>query len=690
MILMIMKKIKFPINNHIFIFIVLYLSSGYALFSFEKKQIDSLDIKYESFLKSNEYEDENYKMFETLSQHYRTSNPLKSFEITKNGLQYAFKNNHLLGQQLLYTKLANLYYDNGMYPSALENYQHSFEIAVEENRLGSAAFSLNDIGYVYFQLDKSKIALDFYKKAIDYAKNNLIENPGDIYPLSHSYANAAYTYSALNMPDSQYIMLQNNLKLNNKIQDEKGSKKALFYLGKYYSDKKLDSALKYFKQTLNYAKNKSFEPESYANTLTGIAETYAYFDKQDSAIFYFNKSIDELKKINFYWELSSNYHKFAKYLTIKNQYNKAIQLLDSAEFICNKYNYQSVLTAIYEQKSQLFIKEEKYLKALEYKDKLFYLTKELEMSKITAKTLLIVKELENFKSSRELDLIVEKNNQLLILYTIIIVMIIAGLIVLYFQFRAKQNRNIELMMSNKTLEALNKKLDITNKEKDKFMSILAHDMRNPIYGIYNSLSMLKTNWELFSKEEMKKFIDSYVTSAFSITELLEKLLAWSRVQSGRIKFSPSKLFLNEVITNNISLVKINADIKKININIDISEDIYLIADEEMLNTIIRNLLTNAIKFTKNGGEIKVSAKLRNNSLIFKIKDNGIGIGKESLQKLLNKEEIFNTFGTNNENGTGLGFNLIINFIEAHEGRINVNSEIGKGTEFIIELSTDLD
>jgi len=685
-----MLKIKSMIVNYFLILFFLIILNKEELISYEKFLIDSLDKEYQSFLINKDYQDEKYIMFETLSQHYRTSDPLKSLEITKTGLEYAIENKHLLGQQLLYTKLANLYYDNGMYPNALENYQHSFEIAVEQDRLGSAAFSLNDIGYVYFQLDKSQIALDFYQKAIDYAKKNIIKYPEDIYPLSHSYANAAYTYSALNMPDSQFIMLQNNIKLNKKNEDNKGINNALFYLGKYYADKNLDSALFYYNNTLDYTINKSLRPEAYANTLTGVAEAFAYFDVQDSATLYFDKSINELKKINFNWEMSSNYHKYAKYLTHKELYYKSLELLDSAEVICNKYNYKSILTAIYEQKSKLYKKQNNFEKALEYKDKLFFLAKKLEMSKISSKTLMIVKELEKFKSSRELKVIVEKNNQLLVLYTIIILLVIAGLLILFYQYKTKQNRNIELMMNNKTLEALNKKLDIANKEKDKFMSILAHDMRNPIYGIYNSLSMLKTNWDLFSKDEMKKFIDSYVTSAFSITELLEKLLAWSRVQSGRIKFSPAKLLFNDVILNNISLVKINAEMKNIKINVDINEEIYLIADEEMLNTIIRNLLTNAIKFTKNGGEINVSAKLEQSKLIFKIKDNGIGIGKESLNKLLNKEEIFNTYGTNNENGTGLGFNLILNFVEAHEGKINVISEVGKGTEFTIELSTELE
>ena len=188
-------------------------------------------------------------------------------------------------------------------------------------------------------------------------------------------------------------------------------------------------------------------------------------------------------------------------------------------------------------------------------------------------------------------------------------------------------------------------------------------------------------------EEIKEFIGHSYSGAKNLMALLENLLEWSRVQIGSISFTPSQLHVESIVDEIFSLFHQFAKTKNINLEKKIDEGTTVFADKNMLTTILRNLVSNGIKFTNDGGVIEISAGVRDNKTFIVVKDSGIGITEENLKKLFRIDLSFSTPGTNKERGTGLGLLLCYELAQKNKGKISVESEVGKGTKFILTLPT---
>lgn len=224
-----------------------------------------------------------------------------------------------------------------------------------------------------------------------------------------------------------------------------------------------------------------------------------------------------------------------------------------------------------------------------------------------------------------------------------------------------------------------------NSTKDKFFSIIAHDLKNPLASFASITEMLLKSFDVLRNDEKKEMIQNVNFSAKKLTELLENLLTWSRSQTGRIQFTPDFINLKYVSDNTISFLKINSDKKNITLRNDIADSVEVYADTNMVSTVIRNIVSNAIKFTPEGGQICISAELAERIVTVTIEDNGVGIEPEGIQKIFRIDESFSTPGTSNETGTGLGLILCKEFIEKHKGTIWVESTKGVGSRFRFTL-----
>ncbi len=220
-----------------------------------------------------------------------------------------------------------------------------------------------------------------------------------------------------------------------------------------------------------------------------------------------------------------------------------------------------------------------------------------------------------------------------------------------------------------------------NATRDKFFSIIAHDLKNPISSFMGVAAFLTKTFQDLSREEIKEFLDEVNTSAKSLYELLENLLLWSRTQRGLINFHPHKIDVKSLVINNIDLLKFSADNKKIRLVYSINNHSEIYADPNILNTILRNLITNAIKFTNDYGEVKVVCEETNSHCHFSVIDNGVGIPQEKIDKLFKLDGSVSTAGTNQESGTGLGLILCKEFVDKHNGTIWVESQIDRGSQF---------
>jgi len=247
---------------------------------------------------------------------------------------------------------------------------------------------------------------------------------------------------------------------------------------------------------------------------------------------------------------------------------------------------------------------------------------------------------------------------------------------------------IERKRNSDAVKKYTEELKQLNSTKDKFFSIIAHDLKNPFITILGFSDLLHTDYAELSDEERLFYIDEMKKSAEISHSLLQNLLLWSRAQTGRIEFNPHKLNLYTIVLENTELLKASAGRKQIGITSNIPEDISVLADEDMLNTIIRNLLTNALKFTNKGGKIEVGTSKQNEFVEIIVSDTGVGMSEAVRQTLFKLDATHSTSGTEDEAGTGLGLILCKEFVEKQGGSIHVESEVGKGSKFIFSLPTE--
>ncbi len=243
-----------------------------------------------------------------------------------------------------------------------------------------------------------------------------------------------------------------------------------------------------------------------------------------------------------------------------------------------------------------------------------------------------------------------------------------------FDITEKRQQEKELMEAHRKLKQL-------NETKDKFFSIIAHDLKSPFTSLMGFSKLLVTEIENKNFNNVAEYAQIIHDVTTQTLTLLNNLLEWSLTQTGMVTFDPEKINIAELSNKLINYFNNLAQSKKITISFTIDSDIELFADENMLTTIIRNLVSNALKYTSKGGVITISATVDNNETKFSIMDTGIGINSEDLEKLFKIEDTISTLGTNNEKGTGLGLILCKNFIERHNGKIWVESEFGKGSIF---------
>jgi two-component system, sensor histidine kinase and response regulator len=231
------------------------------------------------------------------------------------------------------------------------------------------------------------------------------------------------------------------------------------------------------------------------------------------------------------------------------------------------------------------------------------------------------------------------------------------------------------------LETYSKKLQELNVTKDKFFSIIAHDLKSPFNSITGFSEFLIENYTDMEISEIKTSLHFIQSSSKHAFTLLENLLVWARSQTKSIEFKPVIFNLKEGIYDTVSMAESIAAKKHIELKSDIDDEISIWADINMINTIIRNLLSNATKFTPPEGKINLSVSQNSEFWLFSISDTGIGIDSKNIDKLFKIDSKFSTFGTENESGTGLGLILCKEFVERHCGKIWVESIINQGTEF---------
>jgi len=242
------------------------------------------------------------------------------------------------------------------------------------------------------------------------------------------------------------------------------------------------------------------------------------------------------------------------------------------------------------------------------------------------------------------------------------------------------NTSLELLVEQRT----NKLVEIVSTNA-KFLSIIAHDLRSPFSSIIGILELLKMSLKEFDKNEIEKYVEIVYNSANNTLTLLDNLLIWAVSQNKEKNFKPIKINLYELLREEIESLKTIASQKQITLRHSVKPDLNVTADIQMVKTILRNLISNAIKYTNVNGEIIIDANEVKQYVEIAIKDNGVGISSEDQRKLFKIDAFHSTPGTQDEKGTGLGLLLCKEFVELHGGNIRIESEAGKGSRFLFTL-----
>ncbi len=254
------------------------------------------------------------------------------------------------------------------------------------------------------------------------------------------------------------------------------------------------------------------------------------------------------------------------------------------------------------------------------------------------------------------------------------------LLMLRLQEMERLNANLEKLLDQRTKELTEKVA-----ANAKSISIIAHDLRSPFCTVLAALELIKDDLVHHSTCEIERFIKIGSGSVHSAINLLDNLAEWAMLQNKGKKFSPVKINLKQFIVDEIENLSIYAEHKQISLNFSISPDLNVYIDLQMVRTILRNLISNAIKFTDAGGKIKVSARECNSYIEIAVTDNGIGISSEDQKFIFKNENIFLGPHASNRQGSGLGLKLCKEFAEMHGGHISLESKSGKGSKFIFSL-----
>lgn len=266
-----------------------------------------------------------------------------------------------------------------------------------------------------------------------------------------------------------------------------------------------------------------------------------------------------------------------------------------------------------------------------------------------------------------------------------------GLIVLLFQYRLRRikqsHKALELIVENRTadLKSANNELSELNTMKNRLFSIIAHDLRNPMNTLTGFSALLTDNYESISPEKKHKYSKMIAVSARNISNQLEQLLQWAIVQSGTAKASPKDCELSSLLQEVLALVNEMALVKNIRIDTDIDCAHHAYVDAAMISTVIRNLVSNAIKFTPQHGRITVTILEQDTCIVLSITDTGVGMTSEQLDGLFGTDVKQSTYGTNNEKGTGLGLGICKDFVEKNNGTLTVERTLGIGSSFRCSL-----
>ena len=587
-------------------------------------------------------------------------------------------------------ELSELYFEISLRKSA--DYADSALLESRKtNYKKGEADALNKMGNIHWITSNFNAAMERYLEALD-VREEIRDSAG----IAGCYNNLGIIASEFNDFDIAIEYTQKSYVINSKINDISGIVTNYNNLGTFYHEmKKYSQALNYYFMNLNLLEDLD-DKTSLSYTLNNIGEIYNDNKKYSEALPYYYRALEIQEEINLSTGIAVSKLNLGDIYLKMGDIENADKYLYECLKISKKIGYRDVQSDCYELLAKYYKEKENFREAFKY-SQLFSETEDSIFSEQTSRRFaemqvsfeseLKDREIELLTKNEELrnlNLIKQKNKIIYLAISLLFITFLVWLLFRSYLLRKKnlqsfKKKNVELFYSSKKLKRSEIRLKDTNESMDRFFSIIAHDLINPFHALLTLAEMLNNQNEELKKEEVIKYSQLINTSAKNLYNLLSNLLQWTRAQTGKLDNKPEYLDANNSVNTVTALLNIATKEKKIELVSSINKNHKVYCDENLLLTILRNLIHNAIKYSKNGGKVEISTVVKNGFIEFSIADNGIGILKTNLDNLFNIKHSFSTKGTNNEEGTGLGLILCKEFVEIMGGEIWAESTPETGT-----------
>lgn len=660
----------------VFVLILFILPSLYTCFALEIKE-DSL----KHILQSAKSESEKVVTLLQLARISKSTNKEKSIDYYTRALQ--FEKNELEKGVILDT-IGLFYLQLGNNSDALINFHQAREIFQQKNDSLWLGKIYNNIAVANFWLGNSIESLSYYQNAL-----HIREALQDKIGVSKVMNNIGLVYQEWNLHKKALTWHEKALQASLEINDNAAMAYSFSNIGRCYENlKDYDSALASYRTGFSYQiqLDKQNLTNSFFSSFFG--SVYNQMNIPDSALYHYQKALDYANRINNKNRIAIADYNLGKTYIDLNEPALAKEHLQRSYSVSIENNYKSlerdnllIMSKIAEEDGEIsnalqFLKDANLIN-----DSLFNIEKIAKFTDLQVKYFTEKQNQEN--------LLLRKNNE--IQKTAIRqqklktrILVASGIFVLFILTFIIRSR-ILLKKLSVRLEKSEKELLEANAGKDKFFTLIAHDLKSPFNGLLGIMEILSENFEQFSSEKTKKMILELRKSAINVYALVEGLLSWSQIQTGKINYRFEKTDLFEVAQKVNDQLLSNAQNKNITLEQNIGEKTLAFADEKSVSTIFRNLVSNAIKYTNPGGQVKITAVRNEDFIKISVTDNGIGMNPETLKKLFNITEKVSEIGTAQETGTGLGLILCKEFVEKNKGKIWAECEPGKGSRFMFTL-----
>ncbi|PKQ63201.1 hypothetical protein BZG02_10630 [Labilibaculum filiforme] len=640
----------------------------------------------------------NYKLtilsqLELSSIHLDNGNRILSKELIDDANQIALQINDSLSISKVYYRFGSYYTTTSNYDEAIYYYNKSIDICDLIGEKETKIHNLVGIGIINWERGDLEIALNHYVDAYAIAekidnnniKMTLLFNMAIIYSDEDQKEKAIAYYN--------HVLELANLEKRTDLLPSLYNNMAILY----QNDLDYKKALVYFEKSLDIYE-KMGNQSGIALVLNNIGENYFKTGDTEKAIEYLQQSLSINQQLNLETEIVYNLESLTQIYLSKGNYKEAFPYLEKGISLCEKLKIRGkkgdLLLLLGEYYNKKGDNTKAYHTILAYNSLRDSLLNESRSNKIAQ----LQTKFDTEKKEKENEILRVKNQftqekleqeklrtNYLFLFSFLAILVIV-LIFILFRSKVKVNNRINVIVGK--LEESNSKLKLMNATKDKFFSIIAHDLRSPFNAILGFSGLIKdeinTSKDIATIEEYNNAVSE---SAQILFTLLENLLQWANTQRGKMDFSPTSFDLHDLVQSNLNIFTLKTSDKSIKLNSDIQPNTLAYGDINMVNTIVRNLISNAIKFTPVNGEIFLSAKQEGDFIFLSVKDTGIGISKENQEKLFRIDCNYTTNGTNNEAGSGLGLILCKEFVNQNGGDIWVESEINKGSNFIFSIKS---